>query len=479
MIFLRNPLPYLLLLLLLVACSRAFEPNVRTGAGEMMADDSPEIRLSALGYFDDDDYPVIDIDTEVVIGSLIFSTDEGVHKASAGIRVNIYKLENEDDERGEHIESLEDGFEVRDEDESIRTSNETYTFSRQVRSEPGKYRVEVIVTDQDSRKATRSSANLVVNDPMGAEPVLTHMKVTGKAGPDKADFPVTTYSIPSRMDSLNFRYKVSRSAEQDPVDVNMRLIKFESDKEPPRRMSQPQPTRGSIYFRGINYNEKEIIEDQTRTLVDETGTIEIQYQTPLPDRGAYRFEVTLNEEGERENPKSVKARDFGIVSPNFPDVKTVREMAQAMIYLMPRSDHEKMMNISDDDSLKSAMDEFWLDNLGSKDQAGRVIEKYFNRVEEANRQFTNFKEGWMTDMGMMYVLFGPPYYVDRRVDRLIWIYGYDRNDPSRVFQFERARMDSDQYPFTHYVLMRNRNYHQVEYRQRQRWLSGTILNRPI
>ncbi len=478
MSFLRNPFFLVSILILLVACSRAFEPNVRTGAGQMMVDDSPEIRLSALGYFDDEDDTVIDIETEVVLGSLVFSSSDGVFKASAGVQINIFKLEDKDDERGERVETIEEGFEVSDDDESIRTSNETYTLSKQVKVDPGKYRVEVNVTDQDSRKTTRKTSNVVVSDPLGAEPVLTHMKITGKAA-DKADFPVTTYSIPSRMDSLSFRYKVSRTDDQDPVDVNMRLIKFESDDNPPRRMSQPQPTRGSIYFRGINYNDKTIIEEQTRTLVDETGTIEIEYKTPLPDRGAYRFEVTLSEEGDRDNPKTVKARDFGVVSPNFPHVRSVREMANAMVYLMPRDDHKEMMDISETDSLKSAMDEFWLDNIGSKDKAAQVIEKYFNRVEEANRQFTNFKEGWMTDMGMMYVLFGPPYYVDRRVDRLVWIYGYDRNDPNRVFRFERARMDSDQYPFTHYVLLRDRNYHQLEYRQRQRWLTGTILNRPI
>ncbi len=465
--------------LVVAACSRAFDPDVRTGAGQMLAEDAPEVRLSALGYFDDDGQPVIDIETEVVIGSLVFSSSDGVFTASAGVQLHIYKLEDEDDDRGERVETIEEGFKIEDEDSGIRTSNESYTLSKQVKAEPGKYRVRARVVDQDSRQASETVANVIVSDPSGDQPVLTHVKILGSGKSKAADFPVTTYSIPARMDSLKFRYKVSRAEEHEPVDVNMRLIRFESDNEPPRRMSQPQPTRGSIYFRGINYNEKEIIEQQTRTLAEETGTIEIEYRTPLPDRGAYRFEVTLADEGERDSPRNVKARDFGVVSPNFPNIKSVREMAQAMVYLMPRSDYEEMMELTDEDSLKSKMDQFWLENLRNKETASQVIEKYFNRVEEANRQFTNFKEGWMTDLGMMYILFGPPYYVDRRVDRLTWIYGYDRNDPNRVFHFERARMDTDQYPFTHYVFLRDRYYHQVEYRQRQRWLSGVILNRPI
>ena len=470
---------FVLVLFLIGACSRAFEPDVRTGSGQMHTDGTPEIRLSALGFFDDDDHPVIDVEADVVKGSLIYSSADGTFKAAAGVQVEVYKLSDEDDERGQRVKTVEDGFEVTDSDESIRNSTETYTFTGQLQVDPGLYRVVLTVTDQDSRQSSRTSSNVVVNDPMGGEPVLTHVKVKGVGAPDTPTFPVTTYSIPSRMDSLSFNYKVSRQQDHDEVDVIMRLVRFESDNDPPRRMSQPQPTRGSIQFRGIDYNDKEIIEEQTRTLADEQGTIEIEYRTPLPDRGAYRFEVSLKPVGGEEDPKSLKARDFGVVSPNFPNIKSVREMAQAMVYLMPRSDYDEMMKIDDADSMKAVMDRFWLENLENQDRASRVIEKYFNRVEEANRQFTNFKEGWKTDMGMIYVLFGPPYYVDRRVNYLTWIYGYNRNDPSRVFQFERARMDSDRYPFTHYVFLRNRNYHQVEYRQRQRWLSGSILNQPI
>lgn len=476
-----NYIPYFLISLLIIAsCSRAFEPDVRTGSGQMHTEGTPEIRLSALGYFNEEGDPVIDLEADVVIGSLIFSSEDDKHTAAAGIQVEAYKLKDEDDERGERVKSFEDGFKISDPDESVRTTNETRTVRQQMEVDPGKYRVVLTVTDQDSRKASQTESNVIVNDPKGEEPVLTHVKVAGKGGIEEPSFPVTTYSIPSRLDSLSFSYKVSRSEEHEPVELRMRLIRFESDDSPPRRMSQPQPTRGSIEFKGIDYSEKEIIEEQSRTLFEETGSIEIEYKTPLPDRGAYRFEVSMKPEGgSSDDRKNLKARDFGIVSPNFPNIKSVREMAQAMVYIMNRSDHEEMMEINNEDSLKAEMDRFWLENLGSKEEASRVIEKYFNRVEEANRQFTNFKEGWKTDMGMMYVLFGPPYYVDRRVNYITWIYGYNRNDPNRVFNFERARMDSDQYPFTHYVFMRDRDYHQVEYRQRQRWLSGTILSRPI
>jgi len=41
------------------------------------------------------------------------------------------------------------------------------------------------------------------------------------------------------------------------------------------------------------------------------------------------------------------------------------------------------------------------------------MEEYYQRVDYANRHFTHFREGWRTDMGMVYLMFGPPNNVDR------------------------------------------------------------------
>jgi GWxTD domain-containing protein len=41
------------------------------------------------------------------------------------------------------------------------------------------------------------------------------------------------------------------------------------------------------------------------------------------------------------------------------------------------------------------------------------MEDYYQRVEYANKQFTHYIEGWRTDMGMVYIMFGPPNDVSR------------------------------------------------------------------
>ena len=65
------------------------------------------------------------------------------------------------------------------------------------------------------------------------------------------------------------------------------------------------------------------------------------------------------------------------------------------------------------------------------------MEAYFKRVEYANRTFKHYLEGWRTDMGMVYIVFGAPNNVDRHpfdIDAKpyeVWSY-YDLN---RVFVF--------------------------------------------
>jgi len=41
------------------------------------------------------------------------------------------------------------------------------------------------------------------------------------------------------------------------------------------------------------------------------------------------------------------------------------------------------------------------------------MELYYARVDYANRHFSHYREGWRTDMGMIYIIFGPPNDVSR------------------------------------------------------------------
>ena len=83
---------------------------------------------------------------------------------------------------------------------------------------------------------------------------------------------------------------------------------------------------------------------------------------------------------------------------------------------MTTREYEALKEIDDTEELKETIDAFWLRNMDNAQQAQQVIELYYSRVEQANLQFSNFKDGWKTDMGFVYIMFGPPMYVDRALD---------------------------------------------------------------
>lgn len=286
--------------------------------------------------------------------------------------------------------------------------------------------------------------------------------------------PVTTYTVPGRVDSLMFIFQATNASTENPLTVNASLVRFSSDTSIARPMHYTTYSSSSLGYQGIEYDEETVIQESQRTL-RQKGSVFIEFRFAQQERGNYRFRVASAE----EDSELFKARDFGVKSTNYPALKTAQELAQPLAYLMNEDDYEDLMSISDSDSLKEAIDRFWLKNIGSKNKAQNVLKMYYQRVLEANKQFSNFKEGWKTDRGMMYVLFGPPWYIDRRFDQVQWSYAYSRNDPDKNFVFFQPELRSEFFPFDHWILRRNQRYFNTQYQQRQLWLSGLILERQI
>jgi GWxTD domain-containing protein len=46
-------------------------------------------------------------------------------------------------------------------------------------------------------------------------------------------------------------------------------------------------------------------------------------------------------------------------------------------------------------------------------ERNELMEEYYSRVEYANKNFKHFLDGWKTDMGMVFIIFGSPNNVDR------------------------------------------------------------------
>lgn len=149
--------------------------------------------------------------------------------------------------------------------------------------------------------------------------------------------------------------------------------------------------------------------------------------------------------------------------PSYPEVSNAKRMLEGLRYLTSNHEFELLWN---NVHSKEAVDSFWMANTGSVDRAVEMIRKYYQRMEEANRYFFSFCEGWKTDRGLIYIIFGPPNHVYRNDIEEFWIYGETGN--SRSLQFSFIKVDN---PFTtnDYILQRQENYKTYWYNAVKLW----------
>ncbi len=461
---------YLLILSFALSCARSFNPDIERGSTYKFMEGYPEVRISAIGFLEEGDKPGIDISADVVYGSLIYKETQDSLQARFTIEIQIIPEENTDEITKTHQETIT----ISRDNPDIVNNQETFSYDKRIPVNPGTYSINVTVIDRNSGKQLTRQTQTFIPDPSNRIQNLTNIQLLGKKG-NGSWSPITTYDVQGDTDSLMFRFQVTNNTSEEPLAITGRLLKFESDTTIARPMHYNNYSPSSIQYKGIDYDEEEVLQSNRRVLT-QPGSVLIEYKFGEQPRGNYRFDVSADEE---ENSKLFKARDFGIKSKNYPSIKSAEELARPLHYLMNDDEYEELIAIQDDDSLKQAVDRFWLKNLNNKSRAKQVIQMYYQRVEEANKQFSNFKEGWKTDLGMMYIMFGPPWYVDQSLNRMRWSYSYNREDPDYNFLFETPKLRSEFYPFQNYLLQRHQYYFNVQYQQTQLWLTGQILRRSL
>lgn len=131
----------------------------------------------------------------------------------------------------------------------------------------------------------------------------------------------------------------------------------------------------------------------------------------LPEKGIYFFTVS------REIREGITLFNFG---DDFPTMTTPEEMIKPLAYLLPEDELQK---IASSEKPKVALDDFWLGCCnGNVEKARELIRIFYTRAVFANYYFTSWKEGWRTDRGMIYIIYGPPDKLYKSSDVETWGY---------------------------------------------------------
>lgn len=147
----------------------------------------------------------------------------------------------------------------------------------------------------------------------------------------------------------------------------------------------------------------------------------------------------------------------------FPEINTPEQLRDPLRYITSRKEYDTLVEADD---VKAAVDAFWLKSARTPERAKILIQKYYSNVEESNMYFTSYLEGWKTDRGLIYIVFGKPTYVYRSKETEEWIYGEPQNRSSLHFTFVQVNN-----PFTDndYMLLRSPTFKEPWFVTVQSW----------
>ncbi len=103
----------------------------------------------------------------------------------------------------------------------------------------------------------------------------------------------------------------------------------------------------------------------------------------------------------------------------YPAMRTPDVMIEPLAYLATADEMDSLRLAV---RQKMALDQFWIKMAGNVDKARELIRIYYTRVLYSDFYFTSFKEGWRSERGMIYVIYGPPDKVYRTIDGENWGY---------------------------------------------------------
>jgi GWxTD domain-containing protein len=197
------------------------------------------------------------------------------------------------------------------------------------------------------------------------------------------------------------------------------------------------------------------LEDENGWITDHFATFKKRY-TLRNQSGKIIYVSFYNREFSAPLPPFFALR---VLDESYPKLAKIDDLIWPLLFITTPDEFKQLVGAKGD---KPKFDKVILDITRDKDRARNFMRSYFQRVELANRYFSSFKEGWKTDRGMIYTVFGVPDEVSKNQGNEVWYY---RGTNSR-FTFVKA---GSIYDADNYVLLRDKRFMEAWYSTIDLW----------
>jgi GWxTD domain-containing protein len=172
--------------------------------------------------------------------------------------------------------------------------------------------------------------------------------------------------------------------------------------------------------------------------------------------------LTFSQEGLyliQSDTTSAEGFSFRVHTSTFPRYTRVQDLVDPLVFV---STQDEFIQLQQSNGDKVVFDKTIIGITRDRDRAKRFMKSYYTRVELANQYFTSYKEGWKTDQGMTFIIFGLPDEIRKTSQNEIWYY----KDSRTKFVFVKK---GSVYAPNYYSLMRDDRYTQLWYNTIDLW----------
>jgi len=191
--------------------------------------------------------------------------------------------------------------------------------------------------------------------------------------------------------------------------------------------------------------------------IDSVFTVDLNMPITFSKEGLYFFQ---------KDSSSADGVAMRVQDQYFPLAKTFDKILEPLIYISTRTETENIRNAPNP---QKAFEEYWIDLVKIPNLATSTVRNYYSRVEAANYFFTSFEEGWKSDMGLIYIIYGPPNDVYKSEEIIDWVYSQDLSMPNIRFSFYKVK---NVFTDHHYTLLRKKTYETNWFKSVELWREG-------
>ncbi len=405
----------------IVAMALAVLPALDTPFLQASAQDTPEFDVDMVTMrAAASRSPKVDVYTRIPINKLRFINSPNGFQASYEVSVDIIELDG--GERSNIVQSPLWERTVTVPSYGQTTDDSKYDFSAHtVQIDPGLYVFEFQIQDKSSKETFVLDKVLNVRG-ISKESALSDILILDDFdAPSNTIFPSVKRRVASTADSLLVFYEMYLDEPRE-VIVQQELRQIGGSTLP--------SLRAPVSLEGTRSENDKVAYRESETRQIDTQRAQLVSRIPIRDIpvGVYQVTLQLTEESGEildQVETTLEVQWSGLEE----HLANLDQAISQLQYIAKNREIRRIRNTEGRQARWQRFVEFWQRRDPTPGTArNEKMEEYYYRVAHANRQYSSITEGWRTDRGQVWVMYGEPDIVERHPYNFnvkpyeVWVY---------------------------------------------------------